>query len=335
MALALAPPHNSSATLRRCSPSSQNNLLLAGHLFPRLSIPRPLLSGSFISCARRRPFASPLKKTKRHKKSSSEVEDEDEPDEDAFESLFKQLEHDLENDGQLSDDDEDDISELDLAKLELELKGELAGDGDLSGQLSSTASNAEGGEEEELMEKYTGDEEEEAMKLKGWQLRRLAYALKKGRRKTSIKSLAAELGLDRSLVLELLRDPPTSLLMMSASLPDKSEPGISIPKTVEVQPVSSETEPIEPNLEVKPPIHVLQTTWSAQKRLKKVHVATLEKVYERTKRPTNAMISSIVHLTNLPRKKIVKWFEDKRAADGIPEDRRPHKWISSETVLLS
>ena len=35
----------------------------------------------------------------------------------------------------------------------------------------------------------------------------------------------------------------------------------------------------------------------------------------------NAMISSIVHVTNIPRKKVVKWFEDKRAEEGVPDRR--------------
>lgn len=39
----------------------------------------------------------------------------------------------------------------------------------------------------------------------------------------------------------------------------------------------------------------------------------------------NAMISSIVHVTNIPRKKVVKWFEDKRAEEGVPDRRLPYE----------
>lgn len=39
----------------------------------------------------------------------------------------------------------------------------------------------------------------------------------------------------------------------------------------------------------------------------------------------NAMISSIVQVTNLPRKRVVKWFEDKRNEDGIPDHRVPYQ----------
>ncbi|XP_028779248.1 protein OVEREXPRESSOR OF CATIONIC PEROXIDASE 3 [Neltuma alba] len=168
--------------------------------------------------------------------------------------------------------------------------------------------------------------------LRSWQLRKLAKALKAGRRKTSIKSLAAELCLDRAIVLELLRDPPPNLLMMSLSLPD--EPTAP---TVESEAKPSETvlEEIrtdheDPEAKSNVPVHVMQRRWSAQKRLKRVHVDTLERIYRRTKRPTNAMISSIVHVTNLPRRRVVKWFEDKRAEDGVPEDRFPYRRSGAE-----
>ncbi|CAK9167799.1 unnamed protein product, partial [Ilex paraguariensis] len=48
----------------------------------------------------------------------------------------------------------------------------------------------------------------------------------------------------------------------------------------------------------------------------------------------NAMISSIVHVTNLPRKRVVKWFEDKRAEAGVPDHRPPYEQSNSETVTV-
>ncbi|PPD66750.1 hypothetical protein GOBAR_DD36367 [Gossypium barbadense] len=183
---------------------------------------------------------------------------------------------------------------------------EAFGDFDFEG-FSSAPNDAEEEVEDDGEEDGNDDEvEERPVKLKNWQLRRLAAALKVGRRKTSIKTLAAELCLDRAVVLELLREPPPELLMISATLPD------------------------EP---VKEPIHVMQQRWSAQKRLKKVQIDTLEKVYRRSKRPTNTMISSIVQVTNLPRKRVVKWFEDKRNEDGVPEHRQPYRRYGSETVF--
>jgi hypothetical protein len=47
------------------------------------------------------------------------------------------------------------------------------------------------------------------------------------------------------------------------------------------------------------------------------------------------MISSIVHVTNLPRKRVVKWFEDKRAEDGVAEHRNPFQRSVPETVSSS
>lgn len=42
----------------------------------------------------------------------------------------------------------------------------------------------------------------------------------------------------------------------------------------------------QPESKVKVPVHVMQSDWSARKRLKKVQVQTLERVYARTKRPS-------------------------------------------------
>lgn len=114
-----------------------------------------------------------------------------------------------------------------------------------------------------------------------------------------IKNLAAELCLDRALVLQMLRDPPPNLLMLSAALPDEPAPKKSVPEetimettvetvvetTVETV-VETTTDAAEVETAVKVPIHVRQQKFAAQKRLKKVHLDTLERVYRRTKRPT-------------------------------------------------
>ncbi|ONK81014.1 uncharacterized protein A4U43_C01F24310 [Asparagus officinalis] len=120
---------------------------------------------------------------------------------------------------------------------------------------------------------------------------------------------------------------------MSASLPDKIPQIIPEPETKLVESTPEPTEIVhEHEPDVKEPVHIKQTRWSMQKRLKKVHVETLERIYSRTKRPTNAMISSIVHLTNLPFKRVVKWFEDKRVEDGVPDHRVPFRRSEPETV---
>lgn len=95
---------------------------------------------------------------------------------------------------------------------------------------------------------------------------------------------------------------------MCASLPDlqrppepKSKPFESSPvvtaesKPLEASPETmTESEHVEPSIVnvakpknvVKEPIHVVRKRWFMQKRLKKVHLETLQKVYSRTKRPT-------------------------------------------------
>lgn len=111
--------------------------------------------------------------------------EEGELDEDAFEALFSQLEEDLKNDGMLDDDFDDEITEEDLAKLEKEFADALGigggddDDDDASSEVSPT--DADRMDEQE--------EEETRPKLKNWQVRRLAHALKIGRRKTSVSYL--------------------------------------------------------------------------------------------------------------------------------------------------
>lgn len=128
-------------------------------------------------------------------------------DEDAFEALFLQLEEDLKNDELFGNDGGDeDISEEDLAKLEQEL-AEALEDDDLLGAFASVALGGTKSEDEDedndVFDDEDGseidddedDEEEEKdekpLKLKNWQLRRLAYALKNGRRKTSVSMSAS------------------------------------------------------------------------------------------------------------------------------------------------
>ncbi|EYU32336.1 hypothetical protein ABFS82_05G140200 [Erythranthe guttata] len=314
---------------------------LTNYFLPRQHPPRSL-GISFSSRRREKSTAPPVtsKKTNKKKptpKTVGENENENENvDEDAFEALFLMLEEDLKND-ELNGNDE--ISEEELAKLEQEL-AEALEDDELFGAFQSITNNEEDADEDdgvdgdvdgsEVDDEFEDEEEEEKpIKLKNWQMRRLAYALKTGRRKTSIKSLAAELCLDRAVVLKLLRDPPPNLVMLSASLPDKPAPTIVDPveevvETVQVDTVTTDAAKTEGS-KVKVPVHVMQSNWSARKRLKKVQVETLEQVYRRSKRPTNAMISSIVHVTNLPKKKVVKWFEDKREEEGVPEHRVPYQ----------
>lgn len=102
-----------------------------------------------------------------------------------------------------------------------------------------------------------------------------------------IKNLAADLFLDRAVVLKLLRDPPPNLVMLSATLPDKPVSTILEPvEKVETVHLETETQTAKPEVKVKVPVHVMQRDWYAKKRLKKVQVRTLEQIYARTKRPT-------------------------------------------------
>ena len=83
--------------------------------------------------------------------------------------------------------------------------------------------------------------------------------------------------------------------MLSASLPDPPTRSIPETRTLQATREEEEEEPVEVVTaeEVKVPVHVMQQSWAAQKRLKKVQVGTLERVYRRTKRPTVSIVPFI------------------------------------------
>lgn len=121
------------------------------------------------------------------------IGEDDDLDEDAFEALFRQLEEDLKNDDPSALDGDEDISEEDLALLERELE-EALGDEELQKAFSSSVDESEMETRKENInndeeEDDYDDEEEKQVVLKNWQIRRLAYALKNGRRKTSVRTL--------------------------------------------------------------------------------------------------------------------------------------------------
>ncbi|XP_019153788.1 PREDICTED: protein OVEREXPRESSOR OF CATIONIC PEROXIDASE 3-like [Ipomoea nil] len=347
MAMAASTSLRISITLQ----CSRNNAFFVDRPFSRTNLPFPRhrSSSSLLTFARRRSKPHRPATTSSNKKKQKRDDEEDEDlDEDAFEALFRQLEEDLKNDKlSLDDDDDDEITEEDLANLERELEealkdDELSGvfESIVDGEIKNVAEEEEEEEEEEGEvaaaikgdedddddeEDEDEDEDEKPVRLRNWQLKRLAYALKDGRRKTSIKNLAADVCLDRAVVLELLRDPPPHLVLLSAALPDKPISTISEPPSIplETVPLEEATDTAETKTTVEMPVHVMQRNWAAKKRIKKKQLETLELVYRRSQRPTNAMISSIVHVTNLPHKRVVKWFEDKRAGDGVPDHHIP------------
>lgn len=109
-----------------------------------------------------------------------------------------------------------------------------------------------------------------------------------------IKNLAADVCLDRAVVLELLRDPPPHLLLLSAALPDKPISTISEPPSIplETVPLEKATDNAETKTTVETPVHVRQRNWAAKKRIKKKQLETLELVYRRSQRPTVSNIIS-------------------------------------------
>lgn len=187
-------------------------------------------------------------------------------------------------------------------------------------------------------EYFSDDDFEEPRKvpLQPWQLRKLAAAVELGRRKVHIKSLAAELQLEREDVLSFIKNPPPELLMAASQLEEaRREDGESVS---DEEDISSDEGEADDSLLLKDAdadqpkddglSHELKRRtygprdWGKGKRLKKVTLATLQRVYKKTKRPTNIMIESVVRATNLPRLRVLGWFEEERARLGTSEPPR-------------
>ncbi|KAH0989603.1 hypothetical protein GBA52_001086 [Prunus armeniaca] len=169
-------------------PSSRNERPPTSLILPRQF---PARFSSTLALARRRnqrtEVASSKPKINKKILAKKEVKDEEDEDvdEDAIDALFRLLEEDLKNDDASGtgivddeededededeeddddDDDEDDEDDDDDVVIEIDAQEEEVDDDD------------DDDEEEE-------EEEESPVKLKTWQLRRLAAALKVGRRK--------------------------------------------------------------------------------------------------------------------------------------------------------
>ncbi|CAN1828270.1 Protein OVEREXPRESSOR OF CATIONIC PEROXIDASE 3 [Linum perenne] len=322
---------NTSVTLRSSSSFTERSFT-GGQCKPPLNLllqRSSIGSSSSAAYARRRRSQNSAVTSLSKRKKDEQVKGDD-IGEDKVDALFKKSDS-----SQLDEEDDyDEISEEDLQRLQQELEEAFGVDGDEVGDYDMEKLSSSKDDSSEDVD------EDRPLKLKNWQFRRLAVALKKGRRNISIKNLAGDLCLERGIVLELLRNPSPSLVMMSAGLPDEPEPVLLPvrhlkPIEAEIEETPTEEPAVKDESKVKLPVHVMFQNWNAQKRLKKVHAQTLERVYRRTKRPTNTMVSSIVHVTNLPRKKVVQWFEDKRTEEGVPEKRLPYRRSIHETASSS
>ncbi|BFI23320.1 protein MpHD9 [Marchantia polymorpha subsp. ruderalis] len=263
------------------------------------------------------------------KKTRQEEEDEEDAlAEAALEALFAQLEKDLE-DGAMSEDDDDDedFTEEEVIALEDELEAALLGlDYEQQTVIDSEAGKSEVGpsqskrlakEDAELIldDEEEDEEEQRVVSLETWQLKKLAAAAEIGRRNINVKALAAEVGMDRSDVLAWLKNPPPELLMLGATMGLEEDSKDADQVNEESEDAASRTPAkisTSTNKQIPESQGFAPETWYNQKRLKKEHVATFERVFRRTKRPTNAMIQNLVELTHVPRKRIVEWFDHKR-----------------------
>ncbi|CAI7747161.1 unnamed protein product [Closterium sp. NIES-53] len=193
----------------------------------------------------------------------------------------------------------------------------------------------QGEEEEDAEEESSGAREgaRREVQLQRWQLKKLALAVQKGRRHINVKALAAEAHLPRRDVLAFLRHPP-DIYALFPDLPSPSTPpapgeGAGEQEAAVVAQSGAAgaqgegrgvgekgggegkgADRLGMSEEGK---KEWQERWKKGKRIRQEHLSTLEAVYQRSKYPTNAVVANLVSVTHLPRRRILQWFEDRRA----------------------
>lgn len=117
-----------------------------------------------------------------------------------------------------------------------------------------------------------------------------------------VKALAADLGMDRADVLSFLRNPPPELLLMSASLDEESAERTASSKLAEASGRMKPSKVVTPEKrepELKPATAggpQGPKSWHSNKRLRKEHIATFERVYRQSQRPSVSFILSKVYV---------------------------------------
>ncbi|XP_024531463.1 uncharacterized protein LOC9656249 [Selaginella moellendorffii] len=159
-----------------------------------------------------------------------------------------------------------------------------------------------------------------------------------GRREESVYiyttiSLGSRGGIWPQTALTFLRDPPPELIELIDSISDKeSDEEEDKPEdqtgTQEQDSEAGKEENDSPRVErIGLPGDTQGTgpkAWYGKKRIRKEHLETFEKVFQRTKRPTGALIQNIVELTHVPRKRVLDWFENRRQEHAARKEENRH-----------
>ncbi|XP_024540144.1 protein OVEREXPRESSOR OF CATIONIC PEROXIDASE 3-like [Selaginella moellendorffii] len=289
---------------------------------------------------------------------------DDEEDEAGLEALFAQLEKDLEAERAGKKVEVETITEEQMVALEQELMGGGGSRGAKKNAKKKKNKDREEEEKDVSRDEREDEEEEEeqeqeisgggsglakfieeaqrlesemvakrVVKLEKWQLRKLRDALDVEKSQLKVKALAGETGLDRRDVLTFLRDPPPELIELIDSISDKeSDEEEDKPEdqtgTQEQDSEAGKEENDSPRVErIGLPGDTQGTgpkAWYGKKRIRKEHLETFEKVFQRTKRPTGALIQNIVELTHVPRKRVLDWFENRRQEHAARKEENRH-----------
>lgn len=145
-------------------------------------------------------------------------------------------------------------------------------------------------------------------RLAPWQSFRLEQAYQKGKKNYEVKSLMGDLHLSRSEVLTWLK-----LRSADPSLaPPKKDAPLSREKKAE--PKTGIHNPYAKSGGARPVYRHWEVRYG-DRRLNREAKDTLERVFSLNKYPTDEMISGIVDITKLPRRRIIQWFKDARKDD--------------------
>eukprot|EP00898_Chlorokybus_atmophyticus_P000932 jgi/Chlat1/183/Chrsp1S03255 len=164
--------------------------------------------------------------------------------------------------------------------------------------------------EEEDAEEEDGEEKEAVpVSFERWQLRKLSVAALKGRRHVDINVLSKELKVDRRAVIDWLKANARIQPQPSTPATDAATDGSPLRSDAAASDLATAAEPA---LEQASPFAAVERS---RLQFNATTEATLERVYQSAKRPSDELVAQVADLTRLPRRTIVSWFAQRRSAE--------------------
>ncbi|CAL8462173.1 g1704 [Coccomyxa elongata] len=167
------------------------------------------------------------------------------------------------------------------------------------------------------------------------QLEKLQAALVQGRKRISVKQLCKEVQLDRADVLQWLKHYESAEPSVHASVLGAKKAAIEA--TEERQSILSGTRPGDRPARQKEPRERLHykpgfephtpgsAPWAAnygRKKLPRSAEATLERIFDDSPHPSEAVVKGLFDLHRLPRRRVLDWFAQRRRERSIRNNGR-------------